>query len=106
MAVYGAGRVAADDPTTVAEHHPSYNSKHAVRRQYSEQERVRYQLWDYSWNPNPDAPITRIEVRIGEQKVYVYQEDYVAGRQPHDHRQGWPQYADRPLHRFAKGHRP
>jgi len=60
----------------------SYDSKHTVRRQYSEDERVRYQLWDYSWNPQPDEPITRIEVRIGEQKVYVYQDDYVAGVSP------------------------
>ncbi len=60
----------------------SGNSKHKVRRQYSEDERIRYQLWDYSWNPEPDQPITRIEVRIGEQKVYVYQDDHIAGVTP------------------------
>jgi len=60
----------------------SGNSKHTVRRQYTQDERVRYQLWDYSWNPEPDEPITRIEIRIGEQKVYVFQGDHVAGVSP------------------------
>jgi len=60
----------------------SGNSKHTVRRQYSEDERIRYQLWDYSWNPEPDEPITRIEVRIGEQKIYVYQDEHLAGVTP------------------------
>ena len=59
-----------------------YSSKHSVLRQYSPEERVRYQLWDYSWKPNPDEPITRIEVRLGEQKVYVYQDEGVAGESP------------------------
>jgi lipoprotein-anchoring transpeptidase ErfK/SrfK len=75
----GLGR--ADDSSS-AERKNSYNSKHAVLRQYSLEDRVRYQLWDYTWNPNPDEPITRIEVRIGEQKVFVYQDDYVAGTSP------------------------
>lgn len=65
-----------------AEHHVSSDTKHTVRRQYTQDERVRYQLWDYSWNPQQDEPITRIEVRIGEQKVYVYQEDRVIGVSP------------------------
>jgi lipoprotein-anchoring transpeptidase ErfK/SrfK len=65
-----------------AEHKVNYDTKHIVRRQYTDAERVRYQLWDYSWNPQPDQPITRIEVRIGEQRVYVYQDDHVAGSSP------------------------
>jgi lipoprotein-anchoring transpeptidase ErfK/SrfK len=63
-------------------HHSDYNSKHAINRQYSPEDRVRYQLWDYVWKPNPDEPITRIEVRIGEQRVYVYQNDTIAGESP------------------------
>jgi len=59
-----------------------YSSKHGVVRQYSEEDRVRYQLWNYTWKPNPDLPITRVEVRLGEQKVYVYQGDDVAGESP------------------------
>jgi lipoprotein-anchoring transpeptidase ErfK/SrfK len=82
MTISGTGRASADDTNTTAEHKNSYNSKHVIRRQYTDDERVRYQLWDYSWNPNPDEPITRIEVRIGEQRVYVYQNDYVAGVSP------------------------
>jgi len=74
----GAGHVRADDDDV----HKNYNSKHVVARQYSEADRIRYQLWDYMWNPLPDEPITRIEVRIGEQKVYVYQEDHLAGLSP------------------------
>jgi lipoprotein-anchoring transpeptidase ErfK/SrfK len=61
----------------------AYSSKKGgVVRQYSEQDRVRYQLWNYTWKPDPNQPITRIEVRIGEQKVYVYQGDEVAGESP------------------------
>ena len=60
----------------------TYSSKHAVLRQYTPEERVRYQLWDYSWRPDPDEPITRIEIRLGEQRVFVYQGDAVAGESP------------------------
>ena len=59
-----------------------YSSKTAVLRQYTTNDRVRYQLWNYSWRPDPNQPITRVEVRIGEQKVYVYQGDDVAGTSP------------------------
>ena len=60
-----------------------YSSKKGpVMRQYTETERVRYQLWNYTWKPDPNQPITRIEVRIGEQKVYVYQGDNIAGESP------------------------
>ena len=59
-----------------------YSSKHGVIRQYSEEDRIRYQLWNYTWKPNPDQPITRVEIRIGEQKVYVYQGDEIAGESP------------------------
>ena len=68
--------------TAFAQSSQSGSSKHSVRRQYSEDERIRYQLWDYSWNPEPDEPITRIEVRIGEQRIYVYQDDHLAGETP------------------------
>jgi lipoprotein-anchoring transpeptidase ErfK/SrfK len=78
----------ADDPTD-AQTPPRtshkvgvYSSKQGVTRQYSEGDRVRYQLWNYTWNPNPNLPITRVEVRIGAQKVYVYQGDEVAGVSP------------------------
>jgi lipoprotein-anchoring transpeptidase ErfK/SrfK len=60
----------------------SYTSKGPVLRQYSVQDRVRYQLWDYRWHPDPSKPITRIEIRIGEQRVYVYQGDDVAADSP------------------------
>jgi hypothetical protein len=74
----------ADDSTssTTSHHEVFYSSKQGVIRQYSEEDRIRYQLWDYTWKPDPDQPITRIEVRLGEQKVYVYQNDDVAGVSP------------------------
>ena len=59
-----------------------YSSKQGVIRKYTEDDRIRYQLWNYTWKPDPTQPITRIEVRIGEQKVYVYQNDDVAGESP------------------------
>jgi lipoprotein-anchoring transpeptidase ErfK/SrfK len=59
-----------------------YSSKEGVTRQYTKEDRVRYQLWDYRWKPDPTQPITRVEVRIGEQRVYVYQGDEVAGESP------------------------
>ena len=85
----------ADNPTSASEatssndstssrvsHKAAYSSKHAVLRQYSLDDRIRYQLWDYMWKPDPNLAITRIEVRIGEQKVYVYQDDAIAGVSP------------------------
>jgi lipoprotein-anchoring transpeptidase ErfK/SrfK len=43
---------------------------------------VRYQLGDYTWKPDPNLLITRVEVRLGEQKVYVYQGNVIAGESP------------------------
>jgi lipoprotein-anchoring transpeptidase ErfK/SrfK len=71
----------ADDSSSSRQEN-AYSSKHAIIRQYSEEDRIRYQLWNYVWKPDPSQPITRIEVRIGEQKVYVYQGDEVAGESP------------------------
>ena len=60
-----------------------YSSKTGgVMRQYTPEERVRYQLWNYVWRPDPNQAITRVEIRIGEQKVYVYQGDEVAAESP------------------------
>jgi hypothetical protein len=75
---------AADsNPTTSSHKQNLYSSKNrGIVRQYTTQDRVRYQLWDYRWKPDPDQPITRVEVRITEQRVYVYQGDAVAGESP------------------------
>jgi len=78
--------VNADDSTSSTStrnaHKGVYSSKHGVVRTYTIQDRVRYQLWDYKWKPDPDQPITRIVVNIGAQKVIVYQGDSVAGESP------------------------
>jgi lipoprotein-anchoring transpeptidase ErfK/SrfK len=60
----------------------SYTSKGPVLRQYTLQDRIRYQLWDYTWKPDPDQPISKIVINIGEQRVYVYQGDHLAGDSP------------------------
>jgi len=76
--------VRADDSDSSQPTHKTqnYSSKGTVVRQYTTTDRVRYQLWNYTWKPDPDQPITRVEIRIGEQKVYVYQGDRVAGVSP------------------------
>ncbi len=63
-------------------HKGVFSSKGVMVRQYTQDDRIRYQLWDYTWKPDPNQPITRVEVRLGEQKVYVYQGDSVAGISP------------------------
>jgi lipoprotein-anchoring transpeptidase ErfK/SrfK len=72
-----------------SERHGSSNSSHSytskggpVQRQYTLQDRIRYQLWDYTWKPDPDQPISKIVVSIGEQKVFVYQGDRLAAQSP------------------------
>jgi lipoprotein-anchoring transpeptidase ErfK/SrfK len=60
----------------------SYTSKGPVLRQYSLDDRIRYQLWDYTWNPEADEPITKIVVNLGKQRVYVYQDGHLAGESP------------------------
>jgi lipoprotein-anchoring transpeptidase ErfK/SrfK len=70
-----------DKPKHINSTH-SYSTKGPVRRDYTPEDRVRYQLWDYTWKPDPNKPITRIEVRLGEQRVLVYQGDDVAGNSP------------------------
>jgi lipoprotein-anchoring transpeptidase ErfK/SrfK len=56
--------------------------KGPVSRSYSLEDRVRYQLWPYMWNPDPDEPITHIVINIGKQMVYVYQGDRLAAQSP------------------------
>jgi lipoprotein-anchoring transpeptidase ErfK/SrfK len=84
FALIAAPALRADDSNSPKVSHPkaAYSSKGIVNREYSVQDRVRYQLWNYTWKPDPNKPITRIEVRIGEQKVVVYQGDDVAGISP------------------------
>jgi hypothetical protein len=79
-----ASGLRADDSTSSRFTHKSkvYSSKGVITRSYSQDDRVRYQLWNYTWKPDPNQPISRVEVRIGEQKVYVYQGDSVAGESP------------------------
>jgi lipoprotein-anchoring transpeptidase ErfK/SrfK len=60
----------------------SYTTKGPVLRQYTLEDRIKYQLWDYTWKPDPDEPISKIVVSIGEQKVFVYQGDHLAGESP------------------------
>jgi hypothetical protein len=78
------GLRAEDSTSAPAPHHKGvYSSKKGmVLRQYSLADRVRYQLWNYAWNPDPNQPITRVEIRLAEQKVYVYQGDNIAGESP------------------------
>jgi len=80
----GTGRADNPDSDSSRTSHKalSYSSKGTVKRQYTTEDRVRYQLWDYTWKPDETQPITRVEIRIGEQKVYVYQGDRVAGTSP------------------------
>ncbi len=80
--ILAAGTVVRADDSSSSRHLTAYSSKHGVVRQYSLEDRVRYQLWNYTWKPDPNQAITRIEVRIGEQKVYVYQGDSIAGESP------------------------
>ncbi len=57
-------------------------SKAPVSRNYSLEDRVRYQLWNYTWHPNPDEPITHIKISLTDQRVYVYQGDTLAAESP------------------------
>jgi hypothetical protein len=83
VAAFSTGLLANDTSTSSRSSHGGvYSSKSGVVRQYTQEDRVRYQLWDYAWKPNPDLPITRIEVRLTEQKVYIYQGDDIAGVSP------------------------
>ena len=90
VAVVGVIGAQADDansstsnPMSSSHKQAFYSSKgRGIVRQYTTQDRVRYQLWDYKWHPDANQPITRVEVRITEQRVYVYQNDEVAGESP------------------------
>jgi lipoprotein-anchoring transpeptidase ErfK/SrfK len=60
----------------------SYATKAPVLRQYTLEDRIRYQLWDYTWNPDPTEPITHIRINLTKQRVYVYQGDNLAAESP------------------------
>jgi lipoprotein-anchoring transpeptidase ErfK/SrfK len=78
-----SSRANADDSTSARVQKISYSSKQGVvERQYTKDDRIRYQLWNYTWKPDPNQPITRVEIRLSEQKVYVYQDSEIAGESP------------------------
>ncbi len=85
---------------------PQLFDQKPVLRQYSLEERVRYQLWDYSWNPNPDEPISRIKISLSEQRVYIYQGSSVAGESPITTGKKGHETPPRPLFNSGQGHRP
>jgi lipoprotein-anchoring transpeptidase ErfK/SrfK len=60
----------------------AYATKTTVLRQYSLEDRIRYQLWDYTWHPDPSEPITRVKISLSQQRVYVYQDDNLAAESP------------------------
>ena len=84
VALFIAPRSASADDNWFRSSHSthSYTQKGPVARNYSLEDRVRYQLWNYTWNPNPDEPITHITINLGKQMVYVYQGDHVAATSP------------------------
>jgi len=57
-------------------------SRGYATRSYSLEDRVKYQLWNYYWRPDPSQPITQIIVHLKEQRVYVYQGTNVVASSP------------------------
>jgi hypothetical protein len=77
------GAPARADTWFSSRHHgDDSDSSRPVSRNYSLEDRVRYQLWPYTWHPNPDEPITHITINLAKQMVYVYQGDHVAATSP------------------------
>ena len=70
------------DRFSSANNNARQHSTGPVSRDYSTEDRIRYQLWNYVWSPLPDQPITHIVVNLGLQMVYVYQGDHLAGKSP------------------------
>jgi len=75
----GSGMIQASD---FARDSSRSSTSAPVVREYTLQDRIRYQLWDYTWKPDPDQPITRIRINLGQQRVYVYQGDRLAAESP------------------------
>lgn len=43
---------------------------------------VQTQDWPFRWEPDPSKPITRVEIRLAEQRIYFMQGDVVVGEGP------------------------
>jgi lipoprotein-anchoring transpeptidase ErfK/SrfK len=76
------GRADSDWFSSTHKNKPVQYPKTPVSRSYSMEDRVRYQLWPYTWNPEPDEPITHITINLARQMVYVYQGDHLAAKSP------------------------
>jgi lipoprotein-anchoring transpeptidase ErfK/SrfK len=95
LIAWSGASVRADDEES-SRSSRTYSSKGAVVRQYTLDDRIRYQLWDYTWKPDPNQPITRIRIDLGQQRVYVYQGKNLAAESPTT--TGKPGYATPPGH--------
>lgn len=58
-------------------------SKHGATTQYRKTLTVvRTQDWPFRWEPDPAKPITRVEIKLGEQRIYFMQGPVVVGEGP------------------------
>lgn len=58
-------------------------SKHGATTQYRKSlSVVRTQDWPFRWEPDPAKPITRVEIKLGEQRIYFMQGALVVGEGP------------------------
>jgi lipoprotein-anchoring transpeptidase ErfK/SrfK len=69
-------------PVPLPGNSPFYHTSPTSGHQYTMADRIRYQLWDYTWKPDADKPISRIEVRISDQIIYVFQENKIVAQSP------------------------
>lgn len=58
------------------------NSKRSTTQYRQPLSVVRTQDWPFRWEPETGKPITRIEIRLGEQRIYVMQGSLVVGEGP------------------------
>lgn len=72
-----------NSPFTVNIPNMRSGSKHGATTQYRKPVTViRSQDWPFRWEPDPAKPITRVEIKLGEQRIYFMQGALVVGESP------------------------
>lgn len=73
------------DKTSFSVDIPGYRSgtKHGTTTQYRKTPSiVRTQNWPFRWEPDSSKPITRVEIKLSEQRIYFMQDSVVVGEGP------------------------
>jgi lipoprotein-anchoring transpeptidase ErfK/SrfK len=75
-------KVKASEETAVPRSGSKHGATTAIPKTYNASSPVYTQDWPFRWEPDPTRTITRIEIKLGEQRIYFLQGNLLIGESP------------------------